>query len=114
MQEIPNKKNICFGFAFLLRQSACSSTMVTVYSISAYHPAVDDIFDHLSLVVLCVCIQVPTDPAGKPWEGWGSWGKSLLTSATSTVGKYTHYGRWSWRSSPLIGQYTKVVLACHC
>ncbi|XP_031415086.1 protein NOXP20 isoform X2 [Clupea harengus] len=27
------------------------------------------------------------DTAGKSWGGWSSWGKSLLTSATSTVGQ---------------------------
>ncbi|XP_041953640.1 protein NOXP20 isoform X1 [Alosa sapidissima] len=27
------------------------------------------------------------DTAGKSWGGWGVWGKSLLTSATSTVGQ---------------------------
>ena len=57
-------------------------------------------------VCMCVfvCIQPSIDTAGKSWGGWSSWGKSLLTSATSTVGK------WLWQSNSeesilIFGQY---------
>lgn len=38
---------------------------------------------------LCVdaCYQSLDESKPKGWSSWGSWGKSLLTTATSTVGK---------------------------
>lgn len=36
---------------------------------------------------VCVCEQKPPEKKDNAWGGWSSWGKSLLSSATSTVGK---------------------------
>lgn len=40
---------------------------------------------------LCVCVHEQKSPQEKEkgWGGWSSWGKSLLSSATSTVGMWT-------------------------
>ncbi|KAJ8000476.1 hypothetical protein DPEC_G00180510 [Dallia pectoralis] len=40
----------------------------------------------VSLEAESAAARADVEDQGKAWHGWGSWGKSLLTSATSTVG----------------------------
>ncbi len=37
-------------------------------------------------VCACVCVQRSLQEKEKGWAGWSSWGKNLLSSATSSVG----------------------------